>query len=387
MNLNGKNNLDYKYRIPDWEYEFINIIEQMRTIPYVLLGHFQFMNINWTEENVEEVDDELSRIDLKQIEEKPTSHWNLVRRMIFSKGSVAKDSKKDLDRSKSEKTVDEIKISRNYSRKVVGQLNDIYNQFVDFIRIKKKYRKSSKDKDDFNNSGTLSSSRKNKRRTKKGQILKKQLPNKSKENLFTDLDDLVKKKSHHKLLPIMSKDDGPFMTDYRLLLGIEFWASFCGIDKRELIAACTQNLGPKELDSLRLFNLIDSNKRLKKDDQQSSKPTCLKELKQFFKGTDRPPKAPKRHISPEEKFKIIPYLKLLNPNTDFKKTFYSKTVRDQLNKLYLIIVRLLGNQYPLKRSVGYEEAYEDILLWVLDTNEAKTRLWALLSDQINREIS
>lgn len=66
-------------------------------------------------------------------------------------------------------------------------------------------------------------------------------------------------------------------------------------------------------------------------------------------------------------------------------------MRDQLNKklrkLYTSIVYLIGGKYPLKRQVGLEEAYEDILLWVLDTYQAKTRFIAITNDQINFEIS
>lgn len=66
-------------------------------------------------------------------------------------------------------------------------------------------------------------------------------------------------------------------------------------------------------------------------------------------------------------------------------------MQDQLNKklkkLYSSIVFLIGGKYPLKRQVGFEEAYEDMLLWVLDTSQAKTRYLALLNDQIKLELS
>ena len=89
--------------------------------------------------------------------------------------------------------------------------------------------------------------------------------------------------------------------------------------------------------------------------------------------------------------RLIPYPKLFNPNTDLKKTFHSNTMQDQLNKklkkIYKTLVYIVGGKYPLIRHVGFEEAYEDILLWVLDTYQAKTRFIALLNDQIKWEIN
>ena len=171
----------------------------------------------------------------------------------------------------------------------------------------------------------------------------------------------------------------------RFLLGIEFWANYCGVEKHQLISACSNNFWLKNMTALNTTNKIKNSRESKLKNSN-----LIKELKQFLKGTDRPANAPQRITSPEDKFRIIPYPKLFNPNTDLKKTFHSNTIQDQLKKklkdLYSAIVFLIGGKYPLKRHVDFEEAYEDILLWVLDNYQSKTRFIALLNDHVQYEL-
>lgn len=408
------------------------MIEQMRTIPYVSLGHFEFISVNWVEDNVEDNVEILNKV----VEDKqPTINWGLVKRMIFSK-MITKNIKTS-NRSDRNESISEDKTEiRNEKSKKASIKRGIVDQFnvYDYLRVFKSKSIENDDKSTSERSVSkfLKSTRKsndkrkksilNKLKSKSNQdttseldlrkINKKEIDSQeistSKKNKFLLKNDLTKlskrmlgkrkeillnltelasSKRFHRLNLIMSKDDGPFMTDYRFLLGIEFWSNYCGIEKHQLISVCSNDFWLNEINS------FQSDKTLKENQQFKSKKehNKLSELKQFLKGTDKPARAPQRVISSEEKFKLIPYPKLFNPNTDLKKTFHTNTLQDQLNKklkkIYKTLVYIVGGTYPLIRRVDFEEAYEDILLWVLDTYQAKTRFIAILNDQIKWDIN
>ena len=456
---------DYPYETPHWETQFVKMIEQMRTIPYVVLGHLRFAAVNWIDES--EPDD--SSIVQKTVadQDKQANHWELVKKMLFAQAAKGiKSSEKSAKAKSSRQKTSPERQTRPVSNSVVPSNNSqpkTANQsggFLSYFRDLKRERKQTKAKkgenqsssematDKSSESSSLSSKRtksllrqkmnlkkiltreKGKRKERSRRFTSKQLDKKiasrrasdRRKDFLFDLNEMSKRKRFQKLNLIMSKDDGPFLTDYRFLLGIEFWANYCAVEKYQLISVCSSDFWSKEMSSFASDKQAEPGKL--KPTESSEERGLLKELSQFIKGTNKPSKAPQRVISSEEKFRqplflflfavesdtidrkasskkltllfycfsrLIPYPKLFNPNTDLKKTLHWNTMQDQLNKklkkLYSSIVFLIGGKYPLKRQVGFEEAYEDMLLWVLDTYQAKTRYLALLNDQINWQLS
>ena len=57
---------------------------------------------------------------------------------------------------------------------------------------------------------------------------------------------------------------------------------------------------------------------------------------------------------------------------------------DTLKRVYVLYINW-AHEKPA-RKVSMEEALEDLLIWILDEDQAKTRFIALLKDQIKKEI-
>lgn len=346
-------NVDYQYEIPHWESKFVKMLEQMRTIPYVSLGHFRFIGVQWVDEDEE---DDTSIVEPVVVEEeKQPNHWELVKKILFSQAAravknqeksakVVKEPGKEVATG-SEGSSSLASVGRLPSQQKSTLQSGVFAYFRDFIQSRKQTTKAdneavaeeSKEPDDGSPVTSMSFQRaKNLLRQKMNlkKILSrerrksligvekskklvgrspdkkrttKKAANRRKDFLF-DLEEMSKKKRFQKLNQIMSKDDGPFRTDYRFLLGLEFWASYCGVEKYQLISVCAGDFWSKELASFASGKLADPTTA----DKSKSQPTesarefgILKELKQFLKGTNKPGKAPQRVISSEEKFRQL----------------------------------------------------------------------------------
>ena len=355
LRVDDVENLDLQGdEIPIWENKFVDMIEQMRTIPFVSLGHFEFITVNWIEDTVDESVPILDKAIVEEEERQPTNHWEMVKRMIFSKTakSMKSGDKPTKEQSIKEKSVSFRRSSKsNYSRQIVDQFNHVYSYFKDFMsnrtnskqaneksdstnvrrernhkrsrflrafkstkqsiggrlnRNKLKLKDNSESELDLKRTSKVESyelSKRNRILSRKNlSKISKRLLGKKKEFLL-DLSELAASKRFYKLNLIMSKDEGPFMTDYRFLLGIEFWSNYCGVEKNQFLISvcCSNNFWLKEM------NLFQSGRTSKEIQQSKSKKehSKLSELKQFLKGTNTPARAPQRVISSEEKFRYL----------------------------------------------------------------------------------
>lgn len=86
---------------------------------------------------------------------------------------------------------------------------------------------------------------------------------------------------------------------------------------------------------------------------------------------------------------VVSYGRLLNPNSDLKQITTHKSIKTRsfnlIKRLYISYV--YWSEIKAHRVVSMEEALEDLLIWILDEDQAKTRFIALLKDQIKKEIS
>lgn len=353
-------NADYQYEIPYWETKFVKMIEQMRTIPYVSLGHFRFIGVNWIEENAEEDTSIVEKLVVE--EEKQPNHWELVKKILFSQTAkgvksnekpvkAVKASSNEAANSKRSNSLASVGHPANPNQQTTAdQSGGVFGYFRDFIQSRKQMKQTKPKKDDNEaddqlakrsdrssvpslsfqraknllrqkmnlkkiltrekeKKKTILSSEKSKKLTSRSpdkRRIAKRTTNRRTDFLF-DLSEMSRRKRFQKLNLIMSKDDGPFLTDYRFLLGIEFWASYCGVERYQLISVCSSDFWSKELTSFASGKLTDpTTDKLKSQQTASSREFgILKELKQFLKGTNKPGKAPQRVISSEEKFRQL----------------------------------------------------------------------------------
>lgn len=364
LKLEDFENLDYQYETPYWEKKFVKMIERMRTVPYVSLGHFQFINVNWMDENLDENLPIVKKVVVEE-DKTPINHWELVKKLIFSnekviRGKSIKDKSNVGEYSLTSFNKDQTgQNSLKYSKPIIYQFNNVFNYFRDFVQNRKLNRK--KKDETIDDEQSIEESDKKIKKSKRSiykrpkNLFKNKLKlnklfnrrrlsesNKCTENpklrtlfdlsernssiknssdqkqtlrrtlgkrkdFLLDLTEMSKKKRFNNLNVMMSKDDGPFLTDYRFLLGIDFWTNYCGVEKYQLISVCSSNFWLKEMTSFTSGKLKVSKKgKLKKIEKSklnqkiSSK---LKEIKKFLEGTNKPAKAPQRVISSEEKFR------------------------------------------------------------------------------------
>lgn len=351
-------NADYQYETPHWETEFVKMIEQMRTIPYVSLGYFRFATVNWVDEKLQ---DDAPIVERTVVEkDKQPNHWELVKKILFSQGAksvkstekLAKASRKRRQKTSPERSSSLSSLagrvaSQSQAKRAEQSGGGVFGYFRYFMQNRKLSEAKESDKEDqspgeeesdklrpakrslsFQRTKNLLrqkmnlrkiltrekgrkmgllSGEKSKRLASKGSDKKratKRVPDKRRDFLF-DLNEMSKRKRFQKLNLLMSKDDGPFLTDYRFLLGIEFWANYCGVEKHQLISVCSNDFWSKEMTSFAPGKPTDATTaKLKGQQSESGKErNLLLELKQFIRGTDKPGKAPQRVISSEEKFR------------------------------------------------------------------------------------
>lgn len=86
--------------------------------------------------------------------------------------------------------------------------------------------------------------------------------------------------------------------------------------------------------------------------------------------------------------RVVPNERLLRPNADLKQITVRKSLKTRVYKVLkrFYIRYVYWSEEKPKRVVGMEEALEDLLIWILDEEQAKTRFIALLKDQIMKEI-